>query len=209
MLTTLSLLLPVTLKNAAELLEFAAIYNADQLKLSCLQFIVLNMAALLESKWESLRPLSFVCGCTGSMLTTSTECCDESPPVFAWRLSSVFSVTLCPWRFRHSAVQIRKELKIFHPRCVSVCSQSAGQSKWWSACGAFCILQKDGESPTGNMTSSCADLSDSVCSLIVLFPAKGGTWFLLNICPFGTGCGPSTNKATGQNSLEFHVSLQP
>uniref|UniRef100_A0A8D3DAD1 Inhibitor of Bruton tyrosine kinase n=1 Tax=Scophthalmus maximus TaxID=52904 RepID=A0A8D3DAD1_SCOMX len=40
----------LTLKNAAELLEFAAMYNADQLKLSCLQFIVLNMAALLESK---------------------------------------------------------------------------------------------------------------------------------------------------------------
>uniref|UniRef100_A0A8D3DEL6 Inhibitor of Bruton tyrosine kinase n=1 Tax=Scophthalmus maximus TaxID=52904 RepID=A0A8D3DEL6_SCOMX len=34
----------LTLKNAAELLEFAAMYNADQLKLSCLQFIVLNMA---------------------------------------------------------------------------------------------------------------------------------------------------------------------
>ncbi|KAM4633285.1 inhibitor of Bruton tyrosine kinase isoform 2-T2 [Polymixia lowei] len=40
----------LTLKNAAELLEFAAVYNAEQLKLSCLQFIVLNMAALLESK---------------------------------------------------------------------------------------------------------------------------------------------------------------
>nr|XP_046255607.1 inhibitor of Bruton tyrosine kinase [Scatophagus argus] len=40
----------LTLKNAAELLEFAALYNAEQLKLSCLQFIVLNMAALLESK---------------------------------------------------------------------------------------------------------------------------------------------------------------
>ena len=40
----------VTLKNAAELLEFAAMYNAEQLKLSCLQFIVLNMAALLEAK---------------------------------------------------------------------------------------------------------------------------------------------------------------
>uniref|UniRef100_A0A8C1BDW4 Inhibitor of Bruton tyrosine kinase n=1 Tax=Cyprinus carpio carpio TaxID=630221 RepID=A0A8C1BDW4_CYPCA len=34
----------LTLKNAAELLEFATVYNADQLKLSCLQFIVLNMA---------------------------------------------------------------------------------------------------------------------------------------------------------------------
>lgn len=40
----------VTLKNAAELLEFATMYNAEQLKLSCLQFIVLNMAALLEAK---------------------------------------------------------------------------------------------------------------------------------------------------------------
>ncbi|XP_010902790.2 inhibitor of Bruton tyrosine kinase isoform X2 [Esox lucius] len=40
----------LTLKNAAELLEFAAMYNAEQLKVSCLQFIVLNMAALLESK---------------------------------------------------------------------------------------------------------------------------------------------------------------
>uniref|UniRef100_A0A665VJ46 BTB domain-containing protein n=1 Tax=Echeneis naucrates TaxID=173247 RepID=A0A665VJ46_ECHNA len=39
----------LTLKNAAELLEFATMYNADQLKLSCLQFIVLNMAAMLEA----------------------------------------------------------------------------------------------------------------------------------------------------------------
>uniref|UniRef100_A0A3P9JX64 Inhibitor of Bruton agammaglobulinemia tyrosine kinase n=1 Tax=Oryzias latipes TaxID=8090 RepID=A0A3P9JX64_ORYLA len=34
----------LTLKNAAELLEFATMYNAEQLKLSCLQFIALNMA---------------------------------------------------------------------------------------------------------------------------------------------------------------------
>ncbi|KAM6935398.1 inhibitor of Bruton tyrosine kinase isoform 1-T1 [Lycodopsis pacificus] len=40
----------LTLKNGAELLEFASMYNAEQLKLSCLQFIVVNMAALLESK---------------------------------------------------------------------------------------------------------------------------------------------------------------
>uniref|UniRef100_A0A672TSV3 Inhibitor of Bruton tyrosine kinase n=1 Tax=Strigops habroptila TaxID=2489341 RepID=A0A672TSV3_STRHB len=40
----------LTLKNAAELLEFSAMYNAEQLKLSCLQFIVLNMAALLEAR---------------------------------------------------------------------------------------------------------------------------------------------------------------
>uniref|UniRef100_A0A8D0DVM4 Inhibitor of Bruton tyrosine kinase n=1 Tax=Salvator merianae TaxID=96440 RepID=A0A8D0DVM4_SALMN len=40
----------LTLKNAAELLEFASMYNADQLKQSCLQFIVLNMAAILETR---------------------------------------------------------------------------------------------------------------------------------------------------------------
>ncbi|TNN60589.1 Inhibitor of Bruton tyrosine kinase [Liparis tanakae] len=40
----------LTLKNGAELLEFATVYNAEQLKLSCLQFIVINMAALLETK---------------------------------------------------------------------------------------------------------------------------------------------------------------
>uniref|UniRef100_A0A7N4PKW2 Inhibitor of Bruton tyrosine kinase n=1 Tax=Sarcophilus harrisii TaxID=9305 RepID=A0A7N4PKW2_SARHA len=40
----------LTLKNAAMTLEFAAMYNAEQLKLSCLQFIGLNMAALLEAR---------------------------------------------------------------------------------------------------------------------------------------------------------------
>uniref|UniRef100_G1KTS1 Inhibitor of Bruton tyrosine kinase n=1 Tax=Anolis carolinensis TaxID=28377 RepID=G1KTS1_ANOCA len=40
----------LTLKNAAELLEFSAMYNAEQLKQSCLEFIVLNMAAILEMR---------------------------------------------------------------------------------------------------------------------------------------------------------------
>ncbi|XP_053918216.1 inhibitor of Bruton tyrosine kinase isoform X2 [Cuculus canorus] len=40
----------LTLKNAADLLEFSAMYHAEQLKLSCLQFIGLNMAALLEAR---------------------------------------------------------------------------------------------------------------------------------------------------------------
>ncbi|KAM4694566.1 inhibitor of Bruton tyrosine kinase [Discoglossus pictus] len=40
----------ITLKNAAELLEFATLYNAEQLKLSCFQFIGLNMAALIEAR---------------------------------------------------------------------------------------------------------------------------------------------------------------
>uniref|UniRef100_A0A672ZKU4 BTB domain-containing protein n=1 Tax=Sphaeramia orbicularis TaxID=375764 RepID=A0A672ZKU4_9TELE len=40
----------LTLKNAAELLEFAAMYNADQLKLSCLQFIVLNIIPAMQRR---------------------------------------------------------------------------------------------------------------------------------------------------------------
>ncbi|XP_075454064.1 inhibitor of Bruton tyrosine kinase isoform X4 [Ascaphus truei] len=40
----------LTLRNAAELLEFASLYNAEQLKLSCFQFIGQNMAALLEAR---------------------------------------------------------------------------------------------------------------------------------------------------------------
>ncbi|XP_062896415.1 inhibitor of Bruton tyrosine kinase isoform X2 [Mobula hypostoma] len=40
----------LTLKNASELLEFAAMYNAEQLKVSSLQFICLNMPALLETR---------------------------------------------------------------------------------------------------------------------------------------------------------------
>lgn len=46
----------LTIKNAADLLEFAAMYNAEQLKLSCFQFIGLNMPALLETR--SLEVLS-------------------------------------------------------------------------------------------------------------------------------------------------------
>lgn len=39
----------LTLKNAADLLEFACTYNAKQLKVSAMQFICLNLAAILEN----------------------------------------------------------------------------------------------------------------------------------------------------------------
>lgn len=39
----------LTLKNAGELLEFAVNYNSDQLKVTAMQFISLNLAAMLES----------------------------------------------------------------------------------------------------------------------------------------------------------------
>uniref|UniRef100_A0A4W3IR45 Inhibitor of Bruton tyrosine kinase n=1 Tax=Callorhinchus milii TaxID=7868 RepID=A0A4W3IR45_CALMI len=51
----------ITLKNAAELLEFAATYNAEQLKLSCLQFIGLNVAALLEAS-KPFCPMFYISG---------------------------------------------------------------------------------------------------------------------------------------------------
>uniref|UniRef100_A0A671R3V7 Inhibitor of Bruton tyrosine kinase-like n=1 Tax=Sinocyclocheilus anshuiensis TaxID=1608454 RepID=A0A671R3V7_9TELE len=53
----------LTLKNAAELLEFATVFNADQLKLSCLQFIALNMTALLESSslTSAMFSLGWIC----------------------------------------------------------------------------------------------------------------------------------------------------
>ena len=38
----------LTLKNVGELLEFACVYNAPQLKASGLQFICLNLAAVVE-----------------------------------------------------------------------------------------------------------------------------------------------------------------
>lgn len=38
----------VSLKNVADLLDFATTYHADQLKSTCLQFICLNLPAVLE-----------------------------------------------------------------------------------------------------------------------------------------------------------------
>ncbi|KAJ8314789.1 hypothetical protein KUTeg_006939 [Tegillarca granosa] len=41
----------VNLKNVAEMLEFSSIYNATQLKGACQQFILINLAALLEGRY--------------------------------------------------------------------------------------------------------------------------------------------------------------
>ncbi|XP_019628197.1 PREDICTED: inhibitor of Bruton tyrosine kinase-like [Branchiostoma belcheri] len=40
----------ITLRNVAELLEFASVFNSAQLKAACTQFICLNMAPLLEAR---------------------------------------------------------------------------------------------------------------------------------------------------------------
>ncbi|KAK2162357.1 hypothetical protein LSH36_100g11000 [Paralvinella palmiformis] len=40
----------INIKNACELLEFASTYNAKQLKVTCQQFITINLAALLETR---------------------------------------------------------------------------------------------------------------------------------------------------------------
>ena len=42
----------VSFKNAGELLEFSSVYQAHQLKAACQQFISLNLAAMLEGRWE-------------------------------------------------------------------------------------------------------------------------------------------------------------
>ncbi|KAL3883749.1 hypothetical protein ACJMK2_029983 [Sinanodonta woodiana] len=40
----------ITIKNAAELLEFSCVYNASQLKATCQQFISLNLSTILEAR---------------------------------------------------------------------------------------------------------------------------------------------------------------
>lgn len=44
----------VTLKNAADLLEIGCMYNADQLKTLCVQFMCINLPAILECSLDSL-----------------------------------------------------------------------------------------------------------------------------------------------------------
>ena len=45
-----SLLIAVSLRNVAEILEFCSTYNAAQLRWSCLQFVCVNLPALLEAR---------------------------------------------------------------------------------------------------------------------------------------------------------------
>lgn len=40
----------ITLRNVADMLDFTYLYMADQLKVSCIQFVVLNIGCLLEAK---------------------------------------------------------------------------------------------------------------------------------------------------------------
>ena len=47
----------MTLKNVADMLDFAFIFQAQQLKNSCLQFVCINLSSLLENKGlENLDP---------------------------------------------------------------------------------------------------------------------------------------------------------
>lgn len=45
------LFITVTLKNAAELLEFATVYNSEQLKVACQEYISINLAAMIEARY--------------------------------------------------------------------------------------------------------------------------------------------------------------
>lgn len=50
----------LTLKNAVEVLEFSALYGADQLKTTCMEFICLNLAAIMENRCVRLALCSSV-----------------------------------------------------------------------------------------------------------------------------------------------------
>uniref|UniRef100_A0A667XR02 Inhibitor of Bruton tyrosine kinase n=1 Tax=Myripristis murdjan TaxID=586833 RepID=A0A667XR02_9TELE len=96
----------LTLKNAAELLEFAAMYNAEQLKLSCLQFIVLNMAChnvslddlilLFVSVWGQIPAMQkrFITPYPGApdLILPTTDCIKYSDISFS-TISSHFSLS--------------------------------------------------------------------------------------------------------------------
>ncbi|PRD20954.1 UNVERIFIED_CONTAM: ibtk [Trichonephila clavipes] len=45
----MALIKQFSLKNAAELLELSSVYNSEQLKKSCMQFICINLPAVIES----------------------------------------------------------------------------------------------------------------------------------------------------------------
>jgi hypothetical protein len=46
----------LSIKNVGKMLEFAAVYNATQLKTSCMHFMCFNLPAVIE-----LRCLAFLC----------------------------------------------------------------------------------------------------------------------------------------------------
>jgi hypothetical protein len=48
----------VNLRNACEILEFSNMCGASQLKATCLQFIIINISALLELRFVSVMSLS-------------------------------------------------------------------------------------------------------------------------------------------------------
>ncbi|GFR12975.1 inhibitor of Bruton tyrosine kinase, partial [Trichonephila clavata] len=49
-ISEMALIKQLSLKNAAELLELSSVYNSEQLKKSCMQFICINLPAVVESK---------------------------------------------------------------------------------------------------------------------------------------------------------------
>jgi len=47
----------LNLKNVGDILEFAVAYSAIQLKTSCLQFICMNSASLLEGRYDRTKDI--------------------------------------------------------------------------------------------------------------------------------------------------------
>lgn len=72
----------VTLKNCAELCQFAHTYNALQLKQCCMEFICLNLCSILESK--SLDPLEHI------LLVDITKYYSKFNPIMSSRIITPF-----------------------------------------------------------------------------------------------------------------------
>ncbi|XP_028412320.1 inhibitor of Bruton tyrosine kinase-like [Dendronephthya gigantea] len=80
----------VTLKNAVEILEFSCLYNAEQLKLSCLEFICMNISCLFEAR--SLELLS------EEIIDEVSNLYRQWTPRVSWRLITPDDIHLSvPW----------------------------------------------------------------------------------------------------------------
>ena len=86
----------VTLRNVGDIVKFAVAFSADQLKRSCLQFICVNAASLLEGRYVhwvdkivALKILaSFLCPCEGKKksLVHTVHSCVKHP----WLLRTTY-----------------------------------------------------------------------------------------------------------------------
>ena len=106
----------VTLRNVPELLEIADTYSASQLKSSCLQFISVNAAALLEARCVCGVCVWCVCVCT---------CLPHADCWMGW---TTHYWTPSPLLIRAWSVVNDYKLLLIHSHTESMCDQESHQS---------------------------------------------------------------------------------